>query len=62
MKRTIERGYINRGAYRGDTYIIYAVRGHYELYIAGNFWSSDDSRREIEEELAWIETIGIGEI
>lgn len=33
------------------SYAIYRTFGHYSLYINGEFWSSGDSYREIEDEL-----------
>ena len=46
MKTLIERGH-----YKGHSYEVYKRLEHYELYIDGEFWSSGDSLREIEEEL-----------
>lgn len=57
----INQGYINgMGQYRGSYFQVFTVGGHYELFIDGNFWSSGDSRREIEDELEWISSIGEG--
>lgn len=46
MKRLIERGQL-----KGHIYEIYKRLEHYELYIDGEFWSSGDNLREIDEEL-----------
>ena len=46
MKRLIEKG-----RFKGRSYEIYKRLEHYELYIDGEFWSSGDNLREIEEEL-----------
>lgn len=46
MKRLIEKG-----RFKGHTYEIYKRLEHYELYVDGEFWSSGDSRKEIDEEL-----------
>lgn len=46
MKRLIERG-----QFKEHTYEVYKRMEHYELYIDGEFWSSGDNLREIEEEL-----------
>lgn len=46
MKRLIESG-----QFKWHTYEVYKRLEHYELYIDGEFWSSGDSREEIEEEL-----------
>lgn len=41
-------GYLPRGK---GSYSIYRVMGHYYLYIDGEFWSSGDSLREVEDEI-----------
>lgn len=42
---------IGRGQFKGHSYEIYRQMEHYELYIDGEFWSSGDNMREIDEEL-----------
>ena len=47
-KQIVERGGQLHGRFSWE---VYKVMEHYELYVNGEFWSSGDSRREIEEEL-----------
>lgn len=42
---------VKRGGFKGHTYEVYKRMEHYELYIDGEFWSSGENLREIEEEL-----------
>lgn len=42
---------VKRGRFKGHTYEVYKRMEHYELYIDGEFWSSGDNLRGIEEEL-----------
>ena len=47
-KQIVERGGQLYGRFSWE---VYKVMEHYELYVNGEFWSSGDNRREIEEEL-----------
>ena len=46
-KRTVQEGRLCGGHW----FRVFQVMEHYELHVDGEFWSSGDNRREIEDEL-----------